>query len=268
MLQRSWRLRLPKWFIAAWGIFATLLTVLSLPSVPDEIAKWGPVLSAVDSEPSRWLLPAIGWILLLLLAGGALGGWVRPKRRRGHIEVGEIRSRSISRGPVSVVSDRSDHSQREMLSGGSLRDAIHELSRREAQQRIEEELVSLVDEWKLVRGDAFGEPDYGTFKLWADRTSEFIRRVFGETERQRFESDGPEVLSTLRQSADLRIRALERLRDHPEDWQIQADGQELEEAIASRRRLSPGDRIVLAGTQLSNDVGSSVGLGASVGGVA
>jgi hypothetical protein len=57
--------RLPRWLIVGWAVLGVVLTVLSFPSIPGEVAGWGPVLAAVDEEPWRWLLPAIGWLGLV-----------------------------------------------------------------------------------------------------------------------------------------------------------------------------------------------------------
>jgi hypothetical protein len=96
--------RLPKSVIGGFGVLGALLTILSLPSVPQEVANWGPVLSAVNSEPLRWLLPTVGWLLVAGIVIGLWSGQLRSPRREGHVEIGEIHSRTIDRGPVRVIS--------------------------------------------------------------------------------------------------------------------------------------------------------------------
>lgn len=97
-------MRLPKSVIGAFGVLGALLSVLALPSVPQEVAAWGPILAAVDCEPWRWLLPTVGWLLIAGIVMGLWSGRLRALRRKGHIEIGEIHSRTIERGPVRVVS--------------------------------------------------------------------------------------------------------------------------------------------------------------------
>ncbi len=120
---------------------------------------------------------------------------------------------------------------------------------RRAARAFERELVTLVDEWKLVRGNAFRGTDFGTYSLWERKSCEFIGGILGETERQRFQSNGDEVNLTLERQAELRIRALERLRDAPGRWKLVGKSRDhVRTASEKRRLLSPQERIVLAGT--------------------
>jgi hypothetical protein len=111
---------------------------------------------------------------------------------------------------------------------------------------IAQELVSAIDDWRIVRGDGFTGTSYQAYSVLNRKTSEFVRDVFGETERQRFESNEGEQSKTLERDAELRIRALERLRDRPEDWDLRADREAIEYAIRNRRSYGQGDRIVVA----------------------
>lgn len=120
---------------------------------------------------------------------------------------------------------------------------------RRAARAFERELVALVDEWKLVRGNAFSGTDFGTYSLWERKSCEFIGDILGEAERQRFQSNGDEVNLTLERQAELRIRALERLRDDPGRWKLVGKSRDhVRTASEKRRLLSPQERIVLAGT--------------------
>jgi hypothetical protein len=54
---------------------------------------------------------------------------------------------------------------------------------------------------------------------------------------------------TLQRQAELRIRALERLRDDPERWRLIGKSRDDVRAAADKRRqLNPQDRIVIAET--------------------
>lgn len=118
-----------------------------------------------------------------------------------------------------------------------------------AKRALERELVALVDEWKLVRNDNLKGTNYGTYVLWERKTSEFISTVLGETERSRFQSNGDETNISLERQSELRIRALERLRDNPDEWRIFGKTRdEIRAAIKARRDLAPQEQIVLAGT--------------------
>ncbi|KKK58555.1 hypothetical protein LCGC14_3043250, partial [marine sediment metagenome] len=71
------------------------LTVLSLPSVPEDASRWAPVLGAIDDEPARWLLPTIGWLGIGALMVGLWRGWIVP-RREGDAQDSGVDARSVS----------------------------------------------------------------------------------------------------------------------------------------------------------------------------
>jgi hypothetical protein len=120
---------------------------------------------------------------------------------------------------------------------------------RRARAAFETELVVLIDEWKLVRNDHIRGTDYGTYSLWERKTSSFLASVLGETERSRFQSNKGESNPSLHRQAELRILALEDLRDDPARWSLGVKSRDdIRAAIEERRDLAPQDRIVLAGT--------------------
>jgi hypothetical protein len=120
---------------------------------------------------------------------------------------------------------------------------------RRAKAAFETELVVLIDEWKLVRNDHIRGTDYGTYSLWERKTSSFLASVLGETERSRFQSNKGESNPSLHRQAELRILALEDLRDNPARWSLGVKSRDdIRAAIEERRDLAPRDRIVLAGT--------------------
>lgn len=165
--------------------------------------------------------------------GAALCAWRaahlhrRTARRYAYLETEEARNQRIVDATVKRRKARQDEENR---------------------KAVEAELVALIDEWRLVRGDPFRETDYGTYKLLLGKTSHFIERALGEKARQCFEEKEGENAPTLRHSASLRIQALEYLRDHPEEWQLQLDDQALGALIAERYIFTPQDLIVVAGT--------------------
>jgi len=116
------------------------------------------------------------------------------------------------------------------------------------QAAVRKELVALIDEWKAIRGDAFRGTDYGTYSCWKERTSEFIDAIFGGEERQLFEGNGTADPPTIEKSADLRIQALEALRERSASWSILLDRDGVDRAVAARRKLTPEDQIVISAT--------------------
>jgi len=84
-----------------------MLTLLSFPSVSDDIAAWGPWLAWIDGH-SGWLLPAAGYLGLAILFGvsiftrrGAMG-----KRRRRRMSTDERRAAERAENPGGVSSER------------------------------------------------------------------------------------------------------------------------------------------------------------------
>jgi hypothetical protein len=70
-----------RWVLKLCGIISGLLTILSLPTVPDSVAAWGPVIAWVDESPTRWLLPVLGWVgVAAVVFALRLGRW-RGERR-------------------------------------------------------------------------------------------------------------------------------------------------------------------------------------------
>lgn len=127
-------------------------------------------------------------------------------------------------------------------------DRVIEILKRNA---IEKELVAIIDEWKVVRGNAYSGTHYGTYNLWEQQTSSYIEDVLGPIERQRFQSNDGESNASLERQAELRINALELLRDNPDRWKTRSvERAEIAAAGERRRELSPADEIVLAGGPL------------------
>jgi hypothetical protein len=113
-------------------------------------------------------------------------------------------------------------------------------------QRLATEVVAVIDEWQSLRTDQFFEMHHGAFMVQERKTRDFIRVTLGEEERQRFENTRGQEESALEQ----RIFALERLRERAHEWQVLVDEEGLSDAIASRRSLDSGDRVVVVGTPL------------------
>ena len=169
----------------------------------------------------------------------------RPEHEPVNIDQPPPPTRPLTWGDLKrmeVPLTESPQSQTDSSTKTSARQEAVDASREALVARIEEELVAIIDEWRLVRGDAWRGTDYGTYRLWSDKTSAFIRAVLGDEERQRFEEKAGET------SVDSRIETLERLRDNPGNWKIQVDVDQLSGAIVRRRQLLPQERIVLAGT--------------------
>jgi hypothetical protein len=217
--------------------------VIGAAGIPSDLEAWGNAFDAVGSDLGRWILVGVGLAVVL----GSLAPRIRfqdPSPRPQPVR------RKVRLPPPPRPSSSSSHGRR--YGSGAIRQAMVDAARQKAIQDIEHELVTMIEEWRLIRGDAFGETDYGVYSLWTGKTSDFIGKVLGEVERQRFEGTAGESAPTLRQSAALRIQELERLRDNPDKWQVQLEGQELTDAIQARQQLTPQDRIVLAGSPLAD----------------
>jgi hypothetical protein len=84
----------------AWLVGGAALTVLTLPSVPEDVAGWAKWLSWVDARTARWLLPALGWL--------ALGGLILYMLVRQRADAPRPRTDSIPDGPRVSGVFRSD----------------------------------------------------------------------------------------------------------------------------------------------------------------
>ncbi len=113
-------------------------------------------------------------------------------------------------------------------------------------EQLAAEVVAVIDEWQSLRPDQFSEMHHGAFKVLERKTRAFIRVTLGEEERQRFENTRRQDDSALEQ----RIFALERLREGAHEWQVLVDEEGLNDAIADRRNLDHGDRVVVVGSPL------------------
>ncbi len=89
--------------------------------------------------------------------------------------------------------------------------------------RIEAKLARFIYEWNRIRASEFQETAIPAYEALLAKQGDFIETVLGVAERQRFESDGDAQPLSYNQRADLRIAALERLRDSPDRWRIQVD---------------------------------------------
>lgn len=107
------------------------------------------------------------------------------------------------------------------------------------------EIVVLIDDWRTIRTSEFGETPWSVYETWRKRTGQFITAVIGDKERQIFERNEVKPRNS-NESVDLRIKALEQLRDNPDKWSVSVNEQELQEAIKQRRHLSAPDQIAIA----------------------
>ena len=123
---------------------------------------------------------------------------------------------------------------------------------REIAAAIETELVAVIDEWKALRPSEFEETANAPYSFLLRRTSEFLETILGRTEAQRFEDNGSEKPGTFNQLVDLRIRALSRLRDAPDQWRPRVDVAKFAEAVAVRKEIDYGSAILIAGSPLED----------------
>ncbi len=82
--------------MVAFALVSVPLTILSLPSLPGDIAGWGPWVAWVDDSPARWLLPVAGWLIL----GGLFVKLWRDAHRQpatGSLQIGRVRPRVRTR---------------------------------------------------------------------------------------------------------------------------------------------------------------------------
>jgi hypothetical protein len=113
---------------------------------------------------------------------------------------------------------------------------------------VQRELVAIIDEGnsEAVRGALPFGGRYGPVTIWTEHTVTFLEDVFGGTERQRFlqryEPPDPSIHAVL---AD-RLKRLADLRDRPETWRLQVDGEGFRQAVSKRRSFAPDERIVMA----------------------
>ena len=98
---------------------------------------------------------------------------------------------------------------------------------------VELELGALIDEALTLAPDVFRGPHFGSYELWRRRCVEFLERVFGTVERQRFLEPYPTTPDSLARNLEDQIRLM-----------VNEEG--LRQAAGYRRRESPADRIVRA----------------------
>lgn len=60
------------------AMICLLLTFVAIPSVPEDVAKWGPVVRWIDGDAARWIVPSLGllgimFLLTLLVTGRSAG---------------------------------------------------------------------------------------------------------------------------------------------------------------------------------------------------
>ncbi|MCW2980488.1 MAG: hypothetical protein JWO14_2215 [Solirubrobacterales bacterium] len=121
---------------------------------------------------------------------------------------------------------------------------------------IEDELVKLIDEWRKLRASEFGETSAPAYNVLERKTSDFLSAALGDAERQRFQSNRGVAASTRNALVDLRITALEALRDNPRRWHFRRDLSGLQAAVGARRSLDRGERIAIADSPLAEIYGS------------
>ena len=110
---------------------------------------------------------------------------------------------------------------------------------------VQRELVAIIDDGEAL-ASSVQPPRFGEYRAWCRLTATFLGSVFGLAERQRFgdpDNPSPDALSDALAE---RLRRLRELRDRPESWELRVDEGQLSEAMAERRTLDEGDRIVTA----------------------
>lgn len=61
-----------RFLLALLAVVSAVLTVLSLPSAPEDVAAWSGVLAWVEGQPWRYALPIIGWVGVISLVAWLL----------------------------------------------------------------------------------------------------------------------------------------------------------------------------------------------------
>jgi hypothetical protein len=114
-------------------------------------------------------------------------------------------------------------------------------------EAVQDELVRAADDGSALFRPFFGEPDYGPFTRWRDRTAAFLETILGPRERQRFlEFDGPSPADRA-EALKHHLRRLAELRDRPESWpRLRVDEDGLADAVQKRRFRTLGEQIAEA----------------------
>jgi hypothetical protein len=126
-------MRVPKAVAITWGAVSVLLAVLSIPTIPGQVSSWGPVLSAVDDDPLRWILPVIGWIGVV-----ALLTYLLVERHRSRPDQSGGRHKSLrrpSRPPVKQPTTPLPPVTREELKQSAMQGTIKRRAKETGAQR-------------------------------------------------------------------------------------------------------------------------------------
>src|SRR5436190_771330 len=161
------------------GEISLLLTGLSLPPI---------TVALVTGVPSvvKVALVAIGvllWLFAILIWIGPFAGG------RGRKDPDVASTPSPPDTPSPELRGRSTLARGRDRSAKRLTEKMASQEREQRAKLVEEELVVIIDEGHAVRGDAFTGVSYAAYSVWCRKTAAFLAAIFGNTERQRFESD-------------------------------------------------------------------------------
>ncbi len=222
------------------GVIGGSLAVVGLAGLPDDLKNWGAAFQAIDSDLGRWLLVFIGLAVIAAVTvtrgkphGHSHQDQAEPAsttRRGTHGDIAAMRV-PVNTSPIPTAASPPTDTPMKAL---QTIQAMFDEAKRQKLTLIEVELVAMIDEGVRLSGDEFsGNPTLADFDAWRGPIVEFVGTVFGATEKQRLlevKWNGYEVRDHIAAVLDW----LRTLRDRPDSWRVEIDGEEVETAIQAR----------------------------------
>ncbi len=201
--------------VAAWiFVISFASAIVGAAGHPQDIANWGDAFAFIGNDLGRWILVIVALAIMAVLALGRAKTSQPPKVRY--------------RKPVKSQDPPTPPEYEYLV----------------LREKVEAELVAVLDEGKALGPDALSSPEYGPYVQWRDKSADFVQTVFGATERQRFSEPYDPPPKTLPRNLEDHLKRLADLRDRPHTWQLQVNAEGLQKAAKQRRYRSPAEQIV------------------------